>query len=74
VEGDGPRTIIPALLRPEDLERFRRMKPEERLKIGLDLTDAAWRFLLRLPPAEVQRRLDLGREPWNVPERPAKKA
>jgi hypothetical protein len=49
------------------------MKPEERLKIGLDLTDAAWRFLLRLPPAEIQRRLDLGRKPWNVPKKPPAK-
>jgi len=57
------------VLHPEDLERFRRMKPEERLKIGLDLTDFAWRFLLRLPPTEIQRRLDLGREPWNPPEK-----
>jgi hypothetical protein len=61
------------VLRPEDLERFRRMKPEERLKIGLDLTDAGWRFLLRLPAEEVQRRLDLGRQPWNVPEKPTGK-
>jgi hypothetical protein len=53
--------------RPEDLERFKRMKPEERLKIGLDLTDSAWRFLLRLPPAEIQRRLELARGPWNPP-------
>jgi hypothetical protein len=61
------------VLRPEDLERFRRMKPEERLKIGLDLTDAGWRFLLRLPPEEIQRRLDLGRQPWNVTGKPTGK-
>ena len=55
------------MLHEEDLARFRRMTPAERLKIGLDLTDMAWRFLLRLPPEEIQRRLDLGREPWNPP-------
>ena len=43
------------------------MTPAERLKIGLDLTDLAWRFLLRLPPAEIQRRLELARAPWNPP-------
>jgi hypothetical protein len=42
------------------------MKPEERLRIGLDLTDSAWLFLLRLPAEERQRRLDLGREPWKL--------
>jgi len=55
------------MLTKEDVERFRKMKPVERLRIGLDLTDLAWRFLLRLPPEEIQRRLDLAREPWNPP-------
>ena len=52
------------MLSEQDIERFRRMTPAERLRIGLDLTDLAWRFLLRLPPEEAQRRLDLAREPW----------
>jgi hypothetical protein len=56
------------MLHEEDLERLRRLTPAERLRIGLDLTDLAWRFLLRLPPEEAQRRIDLGREPWNPPE------
>ena len=56
--------------RPEDLERWRAMRPEERLRIGLDLTDLAWRFLLRLSVEEAQRRLDLAREPWNPPKSP----
>jgi hypothetical protein len=60
------------VLSSEDIERFRRMKPAERLRIGLDLTDLAWRFLLRLRPQEMQRRLDLARQPWNPP-RPEKK-
>lgn len=58
------------MLSKDDIERFRRMEPAERLKIGLDLTDLAWRFLLRLPPEEIQRRLDLAREPWNPPPSP----
>lgn len=61
------------MLHQEYLDALRRMKPEERLKIGIDLTDAAWAFLSRLPAQEIQRRLDLGREPWNPPpERPAR--
>jgi hypothetical protein len=36
------------VLTKDDIERFRRMKAAERLKIGLDLTDLVWRFLLRL--------------------------
>ena len=44
------------------------MKPEERLKIGLDLMEFGWLFLMRLEPRERQRRLDLRREPWNPPE------
>ena len=56
--------------RAEDLERWRKMRPEQRLKIGLDLTDLAWRFLLRLPVEEAQRRLDLSRQAWNPPKPP----
>lgn len=43
------------------------MKPEERLRIALDLIDLGWRFLLRLPVEEAERRLELAREPWNPP-------
>jgi hypothetical protein len=46
------------------------MSPAERLKIGIDLTNLAWRFLMQLPSAEAQRRLDLSREPWNPPQIP----
>lgn len=54
----------------EDLARWRAMTPEERLRIGLDLTELAWRFLERLSPEEAQRRLDLSRQRWNPPEAP----
>jgi hypothetical protein len=61
------------VLDARDLERLRRLTPAERLRLGLDLTDLAWRFLMRLPPEEAQRRLDLGRERWNPPPaRPAR--
>jgi hypothetical protein len=43
------------------------MAPADRLRIALDLTDLAWRFLMRLPPEERERRLALSREPWNPP-------
>jgi hypothetical protein len=57
------------MLREEDIERFRRMTPDERARIGVDLTDLAWRFLMTLPTEEAQRRLDLSRrEPWNPPK------
>lgn len=55
------------MLRPEDVERLRELTPAERVLIGLDLTDLAWRFLATLSPEEEQRRLDLAREPWNPP-------
>ena len=61
------------MLHAEDIERFRRMTPAERLKIGLDLTELSWRFLVRLPPEEAQRRLDLGRVPWNPPPDPRRR-
>jgi hypothetical protein len=45
------------------------MTPDQRARIGVELTDFAWRFLLALPAAEAQRRLDLARsERWQVPE------
>jgi hypothetical protein len=52
---------------PQDLERWRKMSPAERLRIALDLTDLAWQFLLRLPAEERERRLAIAREPWNPP-------
>jgi len=58
---------------PEYVERLKAMTPAERIKIGLDLTDLAWRFLNSLPAEEEQRRLDLmRREPWDPPT-PAKR-
>ena len=58
------------VLHPENIERLRRMTPDERARIGLGLTDLAWRFLMTLPPEERQRRLDSTRERWNPPQRP----
>ncbi len=58
------------MLHDEYLRSLRAMTPSERVRIGLDLTDVAWRFLSTLPPLEAQRRLDLGREPWNPPRVP----
>ena len=59
------------MLNEEDIERFRRMTPDERARIAIDLTDLGWRFLQALPPAEAQRRLDLSRKGrWNPPRRP----
>jgi hypothetical protein len=43
------------------------MRPEERLQVGLDLTDLAWRFLMNLSPEEMRRRLELAREAWRPP-------
>jgi hypothetical protein len=56
-------------LREEDIERLRRMTPDERANIAVDLTDLGWWFLRALPAAEAQRRLDLARRGrWNPPE------
>jgi hypothetical protein len=55
------------MLHSESLDSYRRMTPAERLRIGLDLMDFGWGFLLALPPEERQRRLDLARQPWNPP-------
>jgi len=56
------------MLHAEDIERFRKMTPDERAAIGVDLTDLGWHFLMRLPAEEAQRRLDLARRvPWNPP-------
>ncbi|MFY9346004.1 MAG: hypothetical protein WAT39_26170 [Planctomycetota bacterium] len=52
------------------LERIRQMTPAERLAMGMALLDQAWGFLMHLPVAERQRRLDLARPPWNPPPGP----
>jgi len=49
------------MLHAEDLERFRRMTPEARLKSFFYLCDMAWSFLERLPPDERRRRIELSR-------------
>lgn len=49
------------------------MRPEERLRVGLDLTDLAWRFLMNLSPEEIRRRLDLAREAWRPPASDARR-
>ena len=59
--------MIASVQRDEDLERWRRMSPAERLAIALDLMDLGWLYLLRLSPEERERRLELSREPWNPP-------
>lgn len=59
------------MIRVEDLERFKRMSPEERARLGLDLAALGWEFLLNFPPEERQRRMDLvKRRPWNPPPGP----
>jgi hypothetical protein len=59
------------VIHSEDLERFRKMTPEERVRLGQDLANLGWEFLLRLPPEERQRRMDLvKRQPWNPPPGP----
>lgn len=45
----------------EQIEAFRRMPPEERWKVTVELMEFAWRSLLELPPEERERRLDLAR-------------
>jgi hypothetical protein len=69
-----PGAILSGTMDPkptrEEIERFRAMTPAQRLSIALELTDQAWRELMKLPPEEAQRILDAEREPWNLPERP----
>lgn len=66
----GSRDVwyLPGMLHPEYLESLRKMTPAERLKLSLDLMDLGFAFLYRLPPEEIQRRLDLSRQPWNLPK------
>ena len=58
------------MIRDEDIEALRKLTPGQRAVMGIEATRVAWRFLMQLPPAERQRRLDLAREPWNPPRRP----
>jgi hypothetical protein len=59
------------VLNEKDIERFRRMTPDQRARIWADLTDMGWYFLRALPPGEAQRRLDLARgRRWNPPKPP----
>lgn len=62
------------MLRPEDLERLRKLTPSERARMGIEATRLAWRFLRALTPEERQRRLDRAREPWNPPASVRKKS
>lgn len=59
------------MLHAEDIERFKAMTPEERVRLGLDLANFGWLFLENLTPAERQRRLDtIKRKPWRPPPGP----
>jgi hypothetical protein len=62
------------MLSEEDIERLRRLSPSDRVRMGLDATRLAWRFLRNLTPEECQRRLDRAREPWNPPVRDSRSA
>ncbi len=61
------------MIREEDIEHLRKLRPGDRARMGIEATQLAWRFLLRLPPEERQRRLDRAREPWNPPKPPGAK-
>jgi hypothetical protein len=50
------------MLGPEQIERYRRMSPAERLKETEELMTLAWRMLLELPAEERERRLRIIRE------------
>ncbi len=58
------------MIGPEEIEQLRRMTPAQRIEMGLGLLRLAWAFLANLPAAEVQRRLDLSKQPWNPPPGP----
>lgn len=47
------------MLSPETLERYRRMTPGQRLRLAMELSDAAYRDLLKGPPEVVRRRFEL---------------
>jgi len=64
--------MLECVIRDQDIEALRKLTPGQRAVMGIEATRVAWRFLLQLPPAERQRRLDLAREPWNPPRPPDK--
>jgi len=45
----------------EQLEAYRRMTPEERWKITVQLMEFAWMSLMALDPGERERRLEVAR-------------
>lgn len=53
------------MLNREKVEHFRRMSPDERARIGIELTELMWQWLVTLPPDVAQRIIDSEREPWN---------
>lgn len=55
------------MIGPEELEKIRAMTPGQRLQLGLQLMNLAWEMMRHLPKEEIQRRLDLAKEPWNPP-------
>ncbi len=46
------------MLDEKDLERYRRMTPEERFEVFRKLMDFAWQSMLELPQDERSRRLE----------------
>ena len=44
------------MLSPEAIEAYRRMTPDERLKLTIEATNAALPYLLMGPPEVVERR------------------
>jgi len=50
------------VLRPEQIESYRRMTVAERLRLTLELTEFAESALAALPPAERDRRLRIVHE------------
>lgn len=65
--------MLENVIRDKDIEALRKLTPGQRAVMGIEATRTAWRFLLQLPAAERQRRLDLAREPWNPPRPPEKR-
>ncbi len=47
------------MLSRETLETYRRMTPGQRLKLAMEMSDAAWRDLCQGPPEVVRRRFEL---------------
>jgi hypothetical protein len=49
------------MLSKDRLEAYRRMTPSQRWAETLRLMDYGWEMLLRLPPEERERRLEIAR-------------